>query len=156
MTTGHHQTVCWLNTRQSGGHNLLQLAWNFLELFPIALWRCGNFLGWFGALLLGFWDFSLQPCLSEIYSFPKLVPFAIFILAVWACASALCLVRICLVEGTKHVLWARYVSSQWTVSSFVVGVVSVCTMGIEFEFSSAPIHPPLVARLGPTSGIRAG
>ena len=22
--------------------------------------------------------------------------------------------------------------------------------GIEFEFSSAPIHPPLVARLGPT------
>ncbi|WVZ80604.1 hypothetical protein U9M48_028064 [Paspalum notatum var. saurae] len=28
--------------------------------------------------------------------------------------------------------------------------------GFEFEFSSAPIHPPLVARLGPTSGIRAG
>ena len=28
--------------------------------------------------------------------------------------------------------------------------------GLSLSFSSAPIHPPLVARLGPTSGIRAG
>jgi len=28
-------------------------------------------------------------------------------------------------------------------------------VGAEFEFLSAPIHPPLVAAFGPTSGIRA-
>ena len=81
----------------------------------------------FELLLRGFGNFLCSPVRLFSAVFPRLARFVSFVLDLCPCASALCLVRICSVDGTKHVLWVRYVSSQWTVSSFVVGVVLVRT-----------------------------